>query len=332
MICDGVFEGGGVRGIGHVGAVYELERRGYSFGRVAGSSAGAIVAALLAAGYNGSEIRREMERLDYLRFKERDFWDYFGAAGMMISLLLKYGIYATGGFELWLNRLLMRKKKLVFADVREGGGYRLRVTASDLTARKLLTLPDDLADFGIVPDAFGIAAAVRMSMSIPIFFEPYRLKDKSGQVHYIADGGLLSNYPLWLLDDGKEELRRPVLGFKFVGDEGEGRCRGRSCAMNLAEYVKAVAATAMDAGDNRFISNSSGDYARTIRIPVNVRVNGGELQKISATDFDISGEETEALFENGRQAAARFLERWDFEGWLETYRRKERQKDSAGKN
>ena len=105
-VCDGVFEGGGVRGIGHVGAVFELERQGYSFDRVAGSSAGAIVAALLAVGYSGVEIRREMENTDYLKFKEKDLWDYLGAAGMIVSLLLKYGVYATNAFELWLNRLL----------------------------------------------------------------------------------------------------------------------------------------------------------------------------------------------------------------------------------
>ena len=40
--CDAVFEGGGVRGIGLVGAVYQMERSGYTFGNVAGSSAGAI--------------------------------------------------------------------------------------------------------------------------------------------------------------------------------------------------------------------------------------------------------------------------------------------------
>ena len=58
--CDAVFEGGGVRGIGLVGAVYQMERSGYTFGNVAGSSAGAIIASLLAAGYTGEEIYEEM--------------------------------------------------------------------------------------------------------------------------------------------------------------------------------------------------------------------------------------------------------------------------------
>jgi len=47
---DAVFEGGGVKGIGLVGAVNEIEKAGYEFENLAGASAGAIVASLLAAG------------------------------------------------------------------------------------------------------------------------------------------------------------------------------------------------------------------------------------------------------------------------------------------
>ena len=156
-------------------------------------------------------------------------------------------------------------------------------------------------------------------MSIPVFFEPYRLKDRHGRTHYIVDGGLLSNYPMWILDDGKRPLRYPVFGFKFVNEpEVSCKCRQEE-SMNLVEYVKAVAATAMDANDNAFISDSRGDYARTIRIPVSAEI-GGRKQKIGATDFGISDEESEALFENGRRAAGEFLAGWDFESWLRTYR------------
>ena len=47
--ADLVLEGGGVKGIALVGAVTALDEAGYSFPRVAGSSAGAVVAALVAA-------------------------------------------------------------------------------------------------------------------------------------------------------------------------------------------------------------------------------------------------------------------------------------------
>ncbi|MEI3186591.1 MAG: patatin-like phospholipase family protein [Lachnospiraceae bacterium] len=56
--CKGVFEGGGVRGIAHVGAACEMEQEGYRFESVAGSSAGAVVAALIASGYECRELKR----------------------------------------------------------------------------------------------------------------------------------------------------------------------------------------------------------------------------------------------------------------------------------
>lgn len=52
----GVFEGGGVRGTALVGAVAAVEERHMTFRAVAGTSAGAIVAALVAAGYNAESI------------------------------------------------------------------------------------------------------------------------------------------------------------------------------------------------------------------------------------------------------------------------------------
>jgi NTE family protein len=60
--ADLVLEGGGVKGIGLVGAVITLSDAGITFPRVAGTSAGAIAAALVAAlqraGQPMSELRR----------------------------------------------------------------------------------------------------------------------------------------------------------------------------------------------------------------------------------------------------------------------------------
>lgn len=60
-----MFEGGGVRGIAFVGAIEVMESRGYVWQRLAGTSAGSIVAALLACNYSSSEIKKLMESLDY---------------------------------------------------------------------------------------------------------------------------------------------------------------------------------------------------------------------------------------------------------------------------
>jgi len=56
MQYDLVFEGGGAKGMVFVGAMQEFERRGHTCKRLLGTSAGAITAALLAAGYTAAEM------------------------------------------------------------------------------------------------------------------------------------------------------------------------------------------------------------------------------------------------------------------------------------
>src|SRR5262245_39249370 len=56
MKYDLVFEGGGAKGMIFAGACKELFDRGHSFGRLLGTSAGAITATLLAAGYSSQEM------------------------------------------------------------------------------------------------------------------------------------------------------------------------------------------------------------------------------------------------------------------------------------
>lgn len=314
--CNAVFEGGGVRGIGHVGAVCRMEQAGWQFADTAGSSAGAIVAALLAAGYTGKELKKELETLDYMRFKGMDLPDYFGAPGRMFSLIRSLGIYNTDDLEDWMDELLDQKGMRRFGDV-EAAGRMLKITASDLTEKRLLILPDDLEDFAVDPREFCIAPAVRMSVSIPIFFEPVRWKDRWGKEHLVVDGGLLSNYPVWLLDDGTRAPACPTFGFRFLDDREH--CRSRTCRAqpNMTDYLKAIVSTSLDAIDHDHLSE--GDYERTIGISA-AAGEGEARHKISAVDFDISREDSRALFENGWSAAERFLRTWNFEIWKKKYR------------
>src|ERR1700722_2472503 len=69
-----VLEGGGVKGIGLVGAISVLEEHGYTFARVAGTSAGAIVGALVAAGFTSPELHQLMGTLDYTKFRDPSSW------------------------------------------------------------------------------------------------------------------------------------------------------------------------------------------------------------------------------------------------------------------
>ncbi|MDX1414873.1 MAG: patatin-like phospholipase family protein [Candidatus Promineifilaceae bacterium] len=56
MIFDMVFEGGGAKGIVFVGALQVFQEKGHTFDRLIGTSAGAITATTLAAGYSNEEM------------------------------------------------------------------------------------------------------------------------------------------------------------------------------------------------------------------------------------------------------------------------------------
>jgi NTE family protein len=328
--ADAVFEGGGVKGIGLVGAVETIENAGYEFENLAGTSAGAIVAALLSAGFRANEIKEEMKRLDYNNFKDEGLLDKLGLLGKSMSIGFEYGIYEGEYFETWIDGLLREKGKVFFGDIimadyapgktDEKYKYKLQVVAADVTDRRLLILPRDLEGFGYDPDKFAISRAVRMSMSIPLFFEPVRLKDTSGREHFIVDGGVLSNYPVWLLDDGSKNPPWPTFGFKLMEPANrELKGPSRNPITNPVSFLKAIVGTMMDAHDNYHISQTTGDFDRTIGIPTLIDVNG-KVKEIKTTDFDITSDESEALFRNGQTAGADFLARWDFDEWKNKYR------------
>jgi NTE family protein len=325
--ADAVFEGGGVKGIGLVGAVSEIEKAGYEFENLAGTSAGAIVASLLAVGYSSAELKKELEQLNYNNFKDEGLLDKLGFFGKSMSIGFEYGIYEGEFFENWLEGLLVAKGKTTFGDIptdykEEKYKYKFQAIAADITDRRLIILPNDLKLFGIKADEFSISRAVRMSMSIPFFFEPVELRDTGGRKHFIVDGGLLSNYPIWLLDDGTGDPPWPTFGFKLMEpDKRELKEAKRNPINNPVSFFKAIVGTVLDAHDNYHISKSKGDFDRTIGIPTIVTVNGIE-KEIGTTDFNITLEESQALFENGVKVAQQFLKKWDFEKWKKKYRRK----------
>jgi NTE family protein len=324
--CDAVFEGGGVKGIGLVGAVLALEEAGYEFVNLAGTSAGAIVASLLAVGYTGAEIREILQQVDYSAFKDETLLDTLGLPGKVINTVFEYGVYKGDFFENWLEELLQAKNKTTFGDIRMNNAtqakyvYKFQAIASDITDKRLLVLPGDLSHFGFDPDKFSIARAVRMSISIPLFFEPVVLTDSFGKEHYIVDGGVLSNYPVWLLDDGTSDPKWPTFGFKFTQQDTrtlEGPAG--NAKPGILGFLVAIAGTMLDAHDKYHISVSHGDFQRTISIPTSVEIEGS-VKSISVTDFDITHEESAALFNNGVMAARNFLTTWNFSNWKRKYR------------
>lgn len=322
--ADLVFEGGGVKGIALAGAYRELSNRGYVPECVAGTSAGAITAALVAVGYSGADVEQIVLRdMHFTDFEDPAFLDRLGVAGDAAEFFLHRGMHSGDYFLNWIRKLLVAKGKKTFGELRNPPGsadnrqYRLQVIVSDLSAREMLVLPRDAAQLGIDnPDDLEIAAAVRMSMSIPIFFEPVVWgNQKTGADHVIVDGGLLSNYPLWLFDSATPP-EFPTFGMTLVAPGQQTPLAPNPPADAVLpeldsdlEFMKAIVSTMLQ-GRDRFYTDAD-NFARTIPIPT---------LGIGTTDFAITPAQAQALFDSGKDATAKFLEAWDFAAYKKRFR------------
>lgn len=120
---DLVLEGGGVKGIGLLGAVLTLYDAGYRFERVAGTSAGAIVAALVVAYQQARrdlhELEEVMHTVDYPRFADGPILEKLtGRLGEGLELLLHEGAHSGDYLDEWLTPLLEKVNVRTFADLR----------------------------------------------------------------------------------------------------------------------------------------------------------------------------------------------------------------------
>lgn len=212
-----ILKGGGIRGIAYGGALQELESRGVlaCIVRVGGTSAGAIQAALLAVGYPAQEIVDVVNATPVQRLYDGQFI-FFGGTH---RLMKQYGWYCGDEFSRYLSELVARKTQrpdltlgelhaLAQAQPYRGGPGHFRdlyTTGTNLTRQCT-----QVFSYETHPD-MRVADAVRISMSIPLYFRAVLLdaddhvitgKPRPGQpVQVLVDGGLLANYPLHLFDE-----------------------------------------------------------------------------------------------------------------------------------
>lgn len=304
MNIDGVFEGGGVKGIAFVGAVCYLEEKGFKFSRVAGTSAGAIIASLLAVGYTGEELKKIILNLNYNKLIDKRGLNRIPVLGNEIALVKHKGIYECNYIENWLASLFEFKKKTKFKDVMINGKSKLKIIASDISKKEILILPDDLIKYNIDPKEFEIWKAVRMSISIPLFFRPVKLKYNKTE-SFIVDGGLLSNFPVWIFDViGIPKW--PTFGFNLVNIK-----KGTNKEISFINYVSDLIDTMINRNEDVYVRDK--DAIRIINIPT---------LGIGTTQFNISEEMSMKLFKSGYDSAKLFLNSWDFEEYIKKYRTK----------
>jgi NTE family protein len=292
MYIDGVFSGGGIKGLALVGACAAIEERGFHFKRVAGTSAGSLIAGLIAAGYTSTEMANLLDELDLKKFLDSRKTVIPSALTKWLFVYWRLGLYKGDELECWIADILAARGLRTFGDLAPDA---LRIIASDLTNGRLLILPDDLPKYGVDPRTFPVARAIRMSCSLPFFFEPVKLRDRVG-MNIVVDGGVLSNFPMWLFDKEKGKKVRPVLGVKLSQNLIQQPTNKIKNALNMFE---ALFETMKDAHDSRYISRKH--EKNIIFIPTE-----GNL----TTEFQLSDEKKLELIDLGKKNAEKFFKSW----------------------
>jgi len=367
--ADGVFRGGGVKGLGLAGALLGFaehkEKPVTKWVNVAGASAGAIIACYLAAGHNADDIAALMTRTKFGDFQDFPWPGKYVGGG--VNLIRKHGLARGEAFRRWFSEEL-EGKTFASTKTEDGKRNRLKLIAVDVTNRALLVLPDDLPRYrkigekqAIDPDRFEIADAARMSMSIPYFFEPVVLirdrvivtdpggtnglkKDQPAdridvteenevatnfnvdpasyreltaseeklQRSVIIDGGTLSNFPVWLFDVYAPVLKlpRPTFGFTLTGGRGIGAGFNKVARFLpwAPRFGLDIFHTSQEAWDTRFVSHST--RVRTVAV---------DAGTIGTTQFNLTEDDQKFLLKSGRDAAGRFLDRFDLAGYENTF-------------
>jgi NTE family protein len=293
--ADGVFSGGGVKGISFAGAIAAAEEAGFSdWRRLAGTSAGAIAAMALAVGYDARGIREALEATDYTRIAEQ------GVFRRALNLARRRGLTRGTALAEWIEDLLRNAPSpaRVFGEL-EG---HLQIVGCDLAHSRLVVFPDDVGFYEdergapFRPEEFPVADAVRISAGYPFYFSPLALRDRAtGKDGVLVDGGVASALPVFLFD--RPEPRRPTWGFRLHAGMGAARpsyleIGGLDWPIEMA---RGVLDTAMNAFDTRNVL-AFGD--RVISIPT------GDVETL---DFSFTVEQREFLYRSGYEAARDFF-------------------------
>lgn len=332
MEAFGIFEGGGAKGLAHVGALKAAEEHGVRYVGVAGASAGSIVAALVAAGYTADELylptkQDSLFNLDYLRFFERQEWQnllmlkkqaakvlgqrpsllrlWFAVSwfllrnqGRLKAATSRLGLLHTGRFEAWLEEKLRGKLGLAPTGPEGKVAFRdlkipLKVIVSEVTKRSIRVYPTD------AKGEESVAAAVAASISIPFVFVPRR---EDGC--YLVDGGVLSNFPAWVFDHERQKSppMTPTFGFRLVSRNARGARQTLTKEPNHQQespigFLLDLFQTAVF-GDNSLETRA---VASLHEVPLRVRV--GPL------DFQISDQIKDDVYRDGKEDAGEYFRR-----------------------
>jgi NTE family protein len=259
-----------------------------------------------------------MAGLDWRQFQDKSLVDRIPFLGQALSLAFDKGLYEGRYLHQWLAEHLAERGVRTFKDLEitqeEDPGsalppeksYRLSVIVSDVTCGLMRTFPADYDRYGLEADNVPVADAARASASIPFFFEPVTLKDVQAKRNVVlVDGGMLSNFPVEVFDrrDGRPP-RWPTFGIKLSA-QGPATPPGLE-VHGPASLSLALLKTLIGHTDRAHL-NDPDVVERTIFVDTN---------GVQATDFHLDRATANRLYQNGRTAAQKFLDAWDWDAYL----------------
>ena len=188
-----IFEGGGLAGIAHLGVLQALGQESLnSVDTVAGSSAGAVIATLVAIKVPVKDMEKLVKDLDFNEYIPLIPKNPLIAAENSYRLMRQFGLIDSSllynKFDSIIERYTLTNK-ITFKQLYSLTKIKLTLTATNISLGKTVYF-----NYILTPN-MSVSKVLQMSISYPIVFTPIRYKHQ-----YYIDGGVLANLPLASLD------------------------------------------------------------------------------------------------------------------------------------
>lgn len=269
--------GGGVRTIAQVGVLIELEKIGYLkyVTEWAGVSAGGFLAMCLSLGYTLIEIREICMKFNFMSIVDID-----SAPGWILNMGLDSGNMIHGLIIACL-RVKGMNPATTFKECILAGGKSLRLFVTDLKSGQMKVFSETTT-----PD-FSIVDAVRASMTIPFYFQPF--EDHINNT-ILIDGAILSNYPMIYLS---ETERRETIGILL-----------RDTESSLCDNISELDFKSLLIRPIELLMITRSEYERQNNTQNTIVV---DISGVKVLDFDIDTENRLLLIQYGRDAVSKFI-------------------------
>ena len=264
-----LFGGGAIRGAAHVGVLRALDRVGIDITTVAGSSVGALVAALVAVGYSNDELADIFLSVNFELFRD-----------ISLGFNSKFALSKGEVFLEWLRDLIEKK---YYGEAYLKGQCR-RVSFKDLS-KNLIIITTNMKDFSCkefsifeTPD-FEVAMAVRISCCMPGLMRAVTMDNE-----LLVDGDLMKGKPMWSLSKNIQNCSDRILEVRL-----EGSFSGSD--QSPIEYVNGMY-TCMTSTETCFIKSIYGNKDRFDYLVINT----GDVVVV---DFNYPSEKRQAIINDG---------------------------------